>query len=163
MCINIVQYCYFESPIGRMLLAGNIDTLLLLELPQGKSSHTIKDAWEHNPHSFKNCIRQLGEYFTGKRKIFDINYVIQGTEFQQKVLQSVADIPYGTTRSYTAIAEQIKNPTAVRAVGLANARNPLPIIIPCHRVIGKNGTLTGYAGGIEAKRYLLNLEQQQSS
>lgn len=158
MQMNIEQYCYFDSPIGKILLAGTGDTLLLLGLPEGKGRREPETHWQHNPKAFKDCRAQLGEYFAGKRTSFDVQYKLQGTEFQQQVLKSVAKIPYGSTDSYGSIASKIKNPAAVRAVGGANATNPLPILIPCHRVIGKNGSLTGFGGGLNAKRFLLELE-----
>lgn len=108
----------------------------------------------------EKCIEQLKEYFDKKRKIFDIKLDIsQGTEFQQEAWKALLDIPYGETRSYQEQAVSVKNPKAVRAIGGANHNNPIPIIIPCHRVIGKNGKLTGYGGGIFRKEYLLDLEE----
>ncbi|HSX20953.1 MAG TPA: methylated-DNA--[protein]-cysteine S-methyltransferase [Gammaproteobacteria bacterium] len=156
--MNIEQYTYYESPIGRILLAGTNDTLLLLSLPEGKMQREPQGTWHYNPNAFSDCKAQLNEYFAGKRKVFNVNYVLQGTEFQQLVLKRVAAIPYGQTASYSDIAQQIEQPKAVRAIGGANATNPLPIIIPCHRVIGKNGALTGFGGGLQTKGYLLNLE-----
>lgn len=108
---------------------------------------------------FKTCYRQLYEFFFKGRKNFDIDFKLIGTDFQKKVWKTLSTIPYGVTVSYQEIAQKIKNPKAVRAVGLANKNNPLPIIIPCHRVIGKNGKLVGYGGGLELKAKLLNLER----
>ena len=102
--------------------------------------------------------RQLREYFEGRRKVFDLKLDFSGTEFQQKVWSALLTIPYGETRSYAQIAKQIGRPDAVRAVGAANGRNPISLIVPCHRVIGSDGSLTGYAGGLPAKRALLELE-----
>lgn len=158
---TIVQYCYFESPIGQLLLAGSNSTLLLLGLPQGKLKQIPQAHWLHDPNTFAECKRQLSEYFAGQRKDFKLEYIIQGTEFKRNVLNKVAQIPYGKTASYSEIAKLIKNPAAIRAVGGANATNPLPIIVPCHRVIGKNGSLTGFGGGLPTKRYLLELEDAQ--
>lgn len=104
------------------------------------------------------CITELGEYFAGKRVTFDLPLAPKGTDFQKSVWQQLLKIPYGNTTSYGEIAQQIGNPKAARAIGLANNRNPIPIIIPCHRVVGSNGSLTGYAGGLENKSYLLKLE-----
>lgn len=104
------------------------------------------------------CISQLEEYFLGKRKKFDIPIILRGTEFQKKVWSSLCNISYGETRSYKEIAEDIGNPKASRAIGMANNRNPIPIIVPCHRVIGTNGELIGYSGGIDIKNKLLELE-----
>ncbi len=105
--------------------------------------------------------RQLSEYFAGQRQQFDLPIYMQGTAFQQQVWQALQTIPFGETRSYSDIAQQIDNPQAVRAVGAANGRNPLSIVVPCHRVIGRQGQLTGFAGGLDAKKYLLALEQPQ--
>lgn len=107
----------------------------------------------------KQAIGEYQEYFAGKRKIFTVAIAVKGTKFQQQVWQTLTTIPYGTTWSYQQLASAIKNPKAVRAVGHANAKNPLSIIVPCHRVIGKNGALTGYNGGIECKAELLKLEK----
>lgn len=112
-----------------------------------------------NDKLFKACYKQLYEFFFKGRKDFDLDFKLIGTDFQIKVWKSLSKIPYGATVSYQEIAKKIKNPKAVRAVGLANKNNPLPIIIPCHRVIGKNGKLVGYAGGLELKAKLLDLEK----
>lgn len=112
-----------------------------------------------NDKLFKSCYQQLFEYFNNQRTKFDIKFKLTGTEFQKKVWKALSKIPYGKTNSYQEIAEKIKNPKAVRAVGMANKNNPLPILIPCHRVIGKNGKLIGYASGIELKEKLLKLEK----
>ena len=106
----------------------------------------------------KETNKQLQEYFQGKRKVFDLPLAPKGTEFQQKVWQALKEIPFGETRSYGEIAKSIRQPKASRAVGGANNKNPLPIFIPCHRVIGANGKLVGYAGGLEIKKFLLNVE-----
>lgn len=128
----------------------------------------ISFGWENCVHDEKErrCFpaqeaeRQLVQYFLGERRIFDFPFKMKGTEFQKKVWAELQKIPYGETRSYSEIAERIQNPKAVRAVGMANHRNPLAIVVPCHRVIGKNGSLTGYAGGIDKKRMLLELERK---
>ncbi|MDR3020476.1 MAG: methylated-DNA--[protein]-cysteine S-methyltransferase [Treponema sp.] len=107
----------------------------------------------------KETAKQLDEYFSKKRKNFDIPLLLRGTKFQMKVWNTLKEIPYGETRSYKELAEMTGNPKASRAVGMANNRNPLPIIIPCHRIIGSDGSLTGYAGGLELKQKLLELER----
>lgn len=104
---------------------------------------------------------QLTEYFDKKRTDFDFPLAASGTEFQRRVWKALVSVPYGETASYAAIANAVENPKAVRAVGAANGKNPIAIVVPCHRVIGSNNTLTGYAGGLERKRYLLNLEGAQ--
>jgi methylated-DNA-[protein]-cysteine S-methyltransferase len=153
-------YCYYDSPIGKLLLAGSKTQLSLLRFPQGKMSQEPEANWIYTLKSFDLCRRQLDEYFSGKRKMFDIPIQIVAAEFSMRVLQRVAKIPYGTTCSYSDIAQQLQNPAAVRAVAMANARNNLPIIIPCHRVIGKNGSLTGFGGGLEIKQALLDHEKE---
>lgn len=158
MQMNIDQYCYMPSPLGNLLLAGHNDVLYLLGFPQGKMTYMPEANWQLVPNAFKQHRQQLSEYFANQRTTFDLPYVLIGTPFQTTVLEQVAAIPYAQTASYGAIANKINNPCAVRAVGTANARNPLPIIIPCHRVIGKDGSLTGFGGGLEAKAYLLELE-----
>ena len=153
-----MQYCYVDSPIGKLLLAGKNQNLELLGFSQGSLQYTPEPDWHYNEQAFQAWKLQLCEYFAKKRQSFDLPYKIQGTAFQQQVLQAVAKVPYGKTTSYADIAEKIQNPKAVRAVGMANSRNKLPIIIPCHRIINKNGALCGFGGGIEIKRFLLNLE-----
>ena len=115
---------------------------------------------QHETPLIKKAARQLREYFEGRRTVFDLPLAPQGTAFQQEVWRAVQAIPAGATRSYQEIAIQIGRPHAFRAMGAANGRNPIPIIIPCHRVIGHDGSLTGYAGGLEMKRYLLDLEKR---
>ena len=153
-----MYYCYYDSPLGKLLLAGTETNLHLIGFPSGKMHKQPLAIWQHRPHAFADCKQQLAEYFAGERQYFDINYTLSGTAFQQQALRAVAAVKYGSTASYSDIANAIANPAAVRAVGMANATNPLPIIIPCHRIIGKNGSLTGFGGGLEAKRFLLNLE-----
>jgi methylated-DNA-[protein]-cysteine S-methyltransferase len=158
MRINIEQYCIFASPIGPILLAGAKETLYLLGLPEGKMQQTPASHWQYDAKPFAACIQQLTEYFAGTRKEFSFKYQLFASEFQHKVLTTVSKIPYGATAAYATIAHKIQQPKAIRAVGGANARNPLPIISPCHRVIAKNGALTGFGGGLHTKRFLLELE-----
>jgi methylated-DNA-[protein]-cysteine S-methyltransferase len=149
---------YHNSPIGLLELTAD-DTAVtgLYFLNTGR-----KQGKESTGRVLKECVKQLTEYFSGKRKVFDIKVNPVGTPFQKSVWNELLKIPYGETVSYGEIAERIGNPKSVRAVGLANGSNPISIIIPCHRVIGKNGSLVGYGGGIENKRYLLELEQKYS-
>lgn len=144
----------FESPLGLLLLEANekaLQRLLFLE--------TGKKASETSNHpALKKAIRQLKEYFKGDRKLFNLPLQPEGTSFQQSVWRALQSIPYGQTQSYSQIAKSIKKPDAKQAVGTANGKNPLPIIIPCHRVIGSDGTLVGYSGGIDKKRWLLEHE-----
>lgn len=155
-----MHYCYFDSPIGRLLLAGsNTQGLTLLGFANGKLTYQPQSDWEYLPEKFTAWVQQLSEYFNGKRQFFDLPYTIQGTEFQKRVLHYVTKVPYATTSTYGKIAQQIAHPHAARAVGRANATNKLPIIIPCHRIIGANGRLTGFGGGTDVKQFLLELER----
>jgi methylated-DNA-[protein]-cysteine S-methyltransferase len=119
--------------------------------------------WSADPGAFNDAVDQLGAYFAGELTDFDIELDLRGTEFQQRVWRVLLTIPYGDTRSYGEIAEQIGAPGAARAVGLANGHNPIAIVVPCHRVIGARGSLTGYGGGLDRKRSLLELEQKRAS
>ena len=151
-------YRHIDSPIGQLLLAGDEDGLQIIGFPRGKGKVAIHTDWEHKADCCPDAQAQLLEYFQGRRLAFDLKLAPSGTDFQLAVLAALQTIPCGETRSYLDIANQIGRPQAVRAVGAANARNPLPIVIPCHRVIGADGSLTGFGGGLAAKRYLLELE-----
>jgi len=153
-----MYYCYFESPLGKLLLTGN-KLLESLHFPIGKTKVEPEKDWIYNEEIFLKVIDQLDAYFKGELTKFDIELNIQGTDFQKKVWQELVKIPYGETISYGELAKRIGNPKASRAVGMANGKNPISIIVPCHRVIGKNGSLTGFGGGLEAKRTLLALEK----
>ena len=151
-------YRYIDSPIGQLLLAGDEDGLKFIGFPEGKGKVAVDNAWEHGADCFPDVKSQLVEFFEGRRHSFDLQLAPSGTDFQLAVLAALQTIPCGETRSYLEIAKQIGRPKAVRAVGAANGRNPLPIVIPCHRVIGADGSLTGFGGGLAAKRFLLELE-----
>lgn len=153
-----MDYRTIDSPLGELLLAGEKNVLQLIGFPEGKGAITPHDDWREVVGSFVEVENQLGEYFNGCRQVFDLELEPHGTPFQLRVLDALCDIPFGQTVSYGDIATAIGKPKAVRAVGAANGRNPLPIVIPCHRVIGANGSLTGFGGGLAAKSYLLNLE-----
>jgi methylated-DNA-[protein]-cysteine S-methyltransferase len=155
-----MYYTYAASPIGQLLLAGSADALQVIGFPHGDKARRADIGWERYGEPFKKTARQLNEYFAGERREFELELAPEGTKFQVEVLEALRGIPYGETRTYRDIAVAVGRPKAVRAVGNANGRNPLPIVIPCHRVIGSDGSLTGFGGGIEAKRYLLDLEQQ---
>ena len=146
-----MYYCYFDTPIGELLLAGDNDALEIIGFPEGSMRRDPEQDWIFNEQPFEEACRQLGEYFKGKRREFDLPLKLGGTDFQVEVLEELKKIPYGETTSYAAIAERIGRPKAVRAVGAANGRNPIPIIVPCHRVIGKGGDLTGFGGGLDTK------------
>ncbi len=157
-----MYYCYLDSPIGDLLLAGDESALGLIGFPQGKMRHDPESDWIFNEKPFAAARQQLAEYFAGERKDFDLPLQLSGTEFQVQVLEELQKIPYGETTSYGDIATRIGRPKAVRAVGAANGRNPLPIVIPCHRVIGSSGDLTGFGGGLDLKEALLRLEAENS-
>lgn len=157
-----MYYCYFDTPIGELLLAGETDALSIIGFPSGSMRRDPEDDWIYNEEPFVDVRAQLAEYFAGERKAFDLPLKLDGTEFQVSVLEALQDIPYGETTSYGAIAKQIGRPKAVRAVGAANGRNPIPIIVPCHRVIGSSGDLTGFGGGLDTKAELLRLEAENN-
>lgn len=142
---------FYDSPIGPMTLVQEGEALTRLDFDVPSQPE------EATPLLLEAC-RQLREYFAGERKVFALPLAPEGTAFQKKVWAALRDIPWGETRSYGDIARAIGKPAASRAVGMANGRNPLPIFIPCHRVIGTNGSITGYSGGLEKKRFLLRLE-----
>ena len=151
------------SPIGELTLAGAGSTLTHLVMA-GQSHEPDRSDWEPaDPDAFADVVAQLDAYFAGTLTEFDVDMQSEGTAFQRRVWAALQTIPYGETRSYGQIAEQIGSPAASRAVGLANGRNPISIIVPCHRVIGSSGGLTGYGGGIERKRMLLELEMNTNS
>jgi methylated-DNA-[protein]-cysteine S-methyltransferase len=153
-----MQYCRLQSPLGILLLAGDDGGLRILHFEKPGREWPVPPAWEETEKPFQEAARQLQAYFLGKLRAFDLPLAPQGTPFQLKVWKALRRIPYGETRSYLDIAERLGDSKAVRAVGAANGRNPIAIIIPCHRVIGSNGSLTGYGGGIESKARLLALE-----
>lgn len=146
----------FESPVGPLALAAQEGVLVRLYLPNTPTPRLMP----HKTPLMEEAEKQLLEYFRGERQAFDLPLAPEGTTFQKKVWQALKEIPYGQTRSYGEIARQVGCPKGFRAVGMANHRNPLPILIPCHRVVGSKGTLTGYAGGVELKRQLLELEKK---
>ena len=154
-----------HSPIGRLMLEEENGALVRVaferEIPAG-----IEEQAEERPSQAKEVLekaeRQLDEYFAGERKVFNLPLAPKGTEFQKKVWAALRDIPYGETRSYGQIAAAVGNPKASRAVGMANHRNPISIIVPCHRVIGADGRLVGFGGGLWIKEKLLNLEKENS-
>jgi len=147
------------SPIGDLLLVGDAEALRGVYFQAGKRGpHKPDKSWEPSEKPFKEVKRQLKAYFDGKLKDFDLPLSPQGTEFQLKVWKTLQTIPYGKTWSYGELARRIRRPDAPRAVGAANGRNPIPVIVPCHRVIGADGSLTGFGGGLPIKQKLLALE-----
>jgi methylated-DNA-[protein]-cysteine S-methyltransferase len=147
-----------DSPIGPLLVAGDADGLRFVLFGNGRRRAVPQPDWEPDNGLLKEPVAQLSAYFSGKLRDFDVPLAPVGTPFQQQVWKALRDIPYGDTTSYGALATRIGNPKAVRAVGLANGSNPISIIIPCHRVIGSNGSLIGYGGGLPIKRALLDHE-----
>ncbi|HBX36466.1 MAG TPA: cysteine methyltransferase [Pseudohongiella sp.] len=160
--MSTTYYSVYESPVGSLLLAGDGSALRLIGFPSGKAARQPQPDWMRRNEAFKQVKQQLQAYFAGELKSFDLNLAPQGTDFQRQVWQALQQIPYGATASYGDIARQIGRPDASRAVGAANGQNPIPIVIPCHRVIGSDGSLTGFGGGLACKRQLLVLEQQHS-
>ena len=158
-----IHYTRIPSPIGEITLVASETGLCGVYMEEHKKSPLTPDLWKENPSRFTEVRKQLDEYFSGNRKTFDLPLDLQGTPFQLQAWNSLLEIPFGETLSYGEQAILINNPKAVRAIGLANGNNPISIIVPCHRVIGKNGTLTGYGGGLERKRFLLELEKSASS
>ena len=152
---DAVSYCIVQTPVGRILLAGNARALTHLSFQDGRHPTEPDPQWTYAEKPFQRSIRQLHEYFSGKRKTFTINLAPQGTPFQQRVWEALRAIPYGQTLSYGQIAKAVGKPKASRAVGAANGQNPISIIVPCHRVIGSNGKLVGYGGGLSIKETLL--------
>jgi methylated-DNA-[protein]-cysteine S-methyltransferase len=157
-----MYYCYLETPVGELILAGDDEALRMVEFPEGAKRREPAPDWIYAEKPLAEARQQLTAYFAGERTSFNLNLKPGGTDFQRQVLAELQKIPYGTTTSYGDIARRIGRPKAVRAVGTANGRNPIPIIIPCHRVIGSNGDLTGFGGGIPIKAALLRLELENS-
>lgn len=154
-----MNYCYLDSPIGTLLIAGDGDAIRRIEFPRNGKPGRPEAHWTESTRGpIAQAVRQLCEYFAGRRTSFDLPLAPEGTPFQRSVWRRLQDIPYGETISYGELARRVGNPKASRAVGAANGKNPLPIVIPCHRVIGSNGTLTGFGGGLPTKEALLALE-----
>ncbi len=155
-----VYYTYVPSPIGTLLLVSDSAGLRQINFVKQEAA-SLNSEWHENPTALSEPVRQLRAYFAGKLQAFDLPLAPRGTPFQQNVWRELRQIPYGHTLSYGELARRIGNPSASRAVGLANGSNPIPIVIPCHRVIGSNGKLTGYGGGLPIKQNLLALEHRQ--
>jgi methylated-DNA-[protein]-cysteine S-methyltransferase len=153
-----VRYSTLDSPLGDLLLVGELGVLHSLYMVEGRKRVAPRAEWVEDDAAFEAPRRQLGEYFAGERTTFDLELALGGTPFQLRVWNALREIPYGQTVSYGELARRIGAPRAVRAVGLANGQNPVSVIVPCHRVIGADGSLTGYGGGLPNKRLLLDLE-----
>ena len=158
--MSTLRFRYIDSPVGPLTVAASDAGLHAIEFPNDSYLLPRKD-WREGDHPLlQRAQAQLDEYFAGTRTCFELPLCPQGTVFQKAVWQALSAIPYGQTRTYAQIAAQIGKPKACRAVGMANHKNPLPILIPCHRVIGADGRLTGYAGGLTIKQLLLDLERR---
>jgi len=159
-----VNYAYLDTPIGTLLIAGDSDAVERIAFPRRGKAVRPEPGWQESQRgAVGEAMGQLREYFAGKRASFDLPLAPQGTEFQRAVWRQLQGIPYGETISYGELARRIGNPKASRAVGSANGANPLPIVIPCHRVIAGDGTLGGFGGGLPTKQTLLALEQRGSA
>jgi methylated-DNA-[protein]-cysteine S-methyltransferase len=158
--IKMIYYQYMKSPVGKLLVAGNEKGLHFINFPRNGKPALPGHEWEENPKPLQEVLSQLEAYFAGELKAFSLDICLNVTPFQKKVLTALRRVPYGETISYGELANKMGNPKASRAVGQANARNPIPIVIPCHRVIGSNGKLTGFGGGIKVKQTLLDLEKR---
>ena len=160
---HVTYYAYLDTPVGVLLLAGCPDHgLRHVSFQCGKGALAPEPGWKLSEAPFRDAERQLVEYFRGRRTRFDLRLSPKGTPFQMAVWKALQQIPYGETRSYGEIARAVGRPRAARAVGLANARNPLPIVVPCHRVVGSTGALVGFGGGLPVKQALLDREREVS-
>ncbi|GHB49637.1 methylated-DNA--protein-cysteine methyltransferase [Pseudovibrio japonicus] len=155
---EIITYCSYESPVGSLLIGGQGGALEFLHFPESARRRFVEEGWVEDATPYGALIAQLDAYFARELEEFSLDWRLIGTDFQKSVWEQLAAIPFGETRSYGDIATALGNPGASRAVGLANNANPLPIVIPCHRVIGANGALVGFGGGLETKVWLLEHE-----
>lgn len=154
----MILYRHHDSPVGTLTLAADGTGLVAIEFPSNRHP-AQRDDWRAGEHRWLDAAAaQLDDYFAGRRRTFELPLSPRGTDFQRSVWTALAGIPYGQTISYAQLAQRVGKPTAMRAVGAANGRNPLPIVLPCHRVIGADGSLTGFGGGLPTKEFLLRLE-----
>ncbi len=156
------SYCEIPSPVGRLLLVASPAGLVAIHFESRTGPRSIDPAWRQSMGPFRGLIGQLEQYFRGERREFEVELAPTGTPFQRSVWNELRKIPFGTVVSYGDLARKIGRPTAFRAVGAANGANPWPIVVPCHRVIGSDRTLTGFGGGLNAKQTLLRLEAEAS-
>lgn len=156
--MDTLLYAAIGSPVGELLLVGDERALRGLYMQEGRTGAAVRPEWTSAEAPFRAVHEQLNEYFEGSRTGFELPLELEGTPFQRRVWRALLEIPYGETISYGALARRIGRPESTRAVGAANGRNPISLIVPCHRVVGADGGLTGYGGGIERKRFLLDLE-----
>lgn len=154
-----MYFTVLDSPVGQLTIVGDEHLLAAVYMDGQRYRLALDPAWKRDPDRLEEGVRQLGEYFAGTRTRFELEVApFTGTDFQLRVWRQLREIPFGETRSYRDIAAAIGRPTATRAVGMANGRNPVSVVVPCHRVVGSDGSLTGYGGGIERKRWLLDFE-----
>ena len=158
----MTYYTYMESPVGRLLLAGDETGLQRVAFAEGGKALQPESDWREDARPLRQAVAQLNAYFAGDLRTFDLPLRMEGTPFQLAVWRALRDIPYGETASYGEIARRVGTPQGSRAVGLANGSNPIAIVVPCHRVIGSNGKLTGYGGGLNNKETLLALERKHA-
>ncbi len=155
----MILFRHIDSPVGLLMLAAGEDGLRHIEFANPRHPNRMHGDWRQGDNDTLHAAQtQLAEYFDGKRRDFDLPLAPHGTEFQVQVWRELARIPYGATLNYAQLAQRIDNPGAIRAVGAANGRNPLPIVLPCHRVIGTDGAMVGFGGGVAVKEFLLRLE-----
>jgi methylated-DNA-[protein]-cysteine S-methyltransferase len=152
-----MRYALVDSPLGDLIISGEDATVKGVDFADSREA--VDPAWRRDDCAFRDATKQLVAYFAGELKHFELDLETGGTPFQRRVWQALQTIPYGTTTTYGRLAAQLGDPRALRAVGLANGRNPIPIIVPCHRVIGADGSLTGYGGGLPRKQWLLAHER----
>jgi methylated-DNA-[protein]-cysteine S-methyltransferase len=155
-----MNYTTVDSPIGELTLVGDEQGLAGLYMESQRYGPMRDPAWRHDPETLADAAEQLEQYFAGERTEFDLPLAPRGTEFQLRVWGLLGEIPFGETTTYGRLAQRLGNPRTVRAVGLANGRNPISIVVPCHRVIGADGSLVGFGGGLDRKRALLAHEAE---
>ena len=160
--VEAPYYSELDSPIGQLLLVGGEASLRCLYMLDQEHQLPLAEGCERNDRAFRDVRQQLTAYFAGKLRSFEVATAVEGSAFQKQVWRALLDIPFGETESYGQLARRIGNDKASRAVGLANGRNPISIIVPCHRVIGADGSLTGYGGGMERKKWLLEHEKRNA-
>lgn len=163
MSAEPTYYTTTSSPLGSLLLAWQTEALTCISFQDGDDPVTEQASWKRLDEDPFGAAAQLAAYFAGHRRTFDLPLRPRGTQFQQRVWEALATIPYGQVISYGALAVQVGQPQASRAVGAANGRNPLPIVVPCHRVVGADGRLTGFRGGLRLKKFLLDLEKRTAA
>ena len=157
-----LRYTLVESPLGPILVAGGGQGLRRINFQAGNAPLEIPPQWERDDEALRDAAQQLRAYFAGSLRTFELPLRAEGTPFQHRVWEQLRAIPYGETRTYGELAGRLGQPTASRAVGAANGQNPLPIVVPCHRVIGSTGKLTGFYGGVHLKDFLLGLERRHA-